>query len=230
MAESITPGTIAVTAGSGVLLDSVSLTVNSNAVESETVVIRDPGNASQYAEVTAKGTQADYGLGVQDLKDSGRTQFHFSIPAQTASSSSTPVAITNITQTSGFAATSGVTSFSIPSGKTLRIVQFSVCGAAETVTTVSTSKTALVVQIRVGSASTSTAIAAGVIVAQVDLPIATGSAAGIDAVSESHSYPDGIDIPNGNAEGNFVGVTFANGTANAITMQLLAGSIVGFTY
>jgi hypothetical protein len=231
VAESITADTIPVTPGSGKLLDAAEVTVGANSVDREVVVIGDPATGTQYAEVTPKGTQADNALGVQALKDSGRSYFHLSIPAQSASSSSSPTAIQNMTQNSNFTQSTGVTSFAIPSGKTLRLQHFSAVAAPETVSSVSTSKAVMVVQIRVASASTSTAVAAGTIVAQVDIPMVEATAVG-NAVPDavSHKYPDGIDIPYGNATGNFIGVTFMNGTANAVTMILLAGSIVGFTY
>lgn len=209
-------------------MDAVQVTVSSNSVIRECVVIADPANGTQYAEVNPKGTQADNFLGVQQAHDSGRTNLFLSIPGQTASSSTSPTAVSNMTQTSGFVSSTGVTAFQITAG-TLRITNFGAVAASESTTTTTTSRWCMVVQIRVATTNTTTAIVAGVIVAQCDVPITLATAAGLVSGYAEVCYPDGIEIPFGNAAGNYVGVTF-NISGTSETGILLAAHVQGFVY
>lgn len=231
MAESITSSQIAVTPGAGTILDAVQVSVSATNVEREVVVIGDPGTGSQYAEVTPKGTQADNALGVQDLKDSGRQILNLIVPAQTAASTTTATAVSNLVQNSNFASSSGVTAFAIPSGKTLRIQAMTAAGATQTVTTTTTTRAALIIQVRVATTNTTTAIAAGVIVCELEIPnmIAT-SVGSIGGSVADIAFPDGIEIPYGNAAGNYVGVTYLVQGTGTVIMQVLGASVVGFTY
>jgi hypothetical protein len=232
MPESITSSQIAVTPGSGIVLDATQVTVSSTNVDREVVVIGDPATGSQYAEVTPKGTQADNALGVQDLKDSGRSFLMLSVPNQTASSSTSAAAVSNITQNSNFTSTTGVTAFAIPSGKTLRIQNFSGSGACEgPVSTTTTTRVCLVVQIRVATTNTTTAIAAGVIVSQIDIPLMVATSVGdVGGHEVNKAFPDGLEIPYGNSAGNYVGVTYNVQGSGTITLILLGACVQGFTY
>lgn len=60
----ITPAQIPVTPGSGLILDAVQVTVNSTAVDRETVVLADPLTPGNYANVTAVGALQVDGSGV----------------------------------------------------------------------------------------------------------------------------------------------------------------------
>ncbi len=59
--------------GTGKKVDTSELVVSANTVERQNICIADGQTAAAIADVTAKGSQAGYGLGVQDLKDAGRT-------------------------------------------------------------------------------------------------------------------------------------------------------------
>lgn len=227
--DSPTPTTIAVTPGSGILLDAVEVTVATNTVDRECIVIADPANGDQYAEVNPQGVQADNFLGVAQAHDTGRSILHWSIPAQTASSSSTAAAVTNITQNSDFTQTTGVTAFEIPSGQTLRITNVGGVAAAESTTTTTTSRWVMIIQVRVATTNTTTAIAAGVIAAEVAIPIALATAAGLESGWADVAYSEGVEIPYGNAAGNYVGFTFlVQGTAE--TSILLEAHVLGYVY
>lgn len=74
---------------------------------------------------TAKGTQASRGVGIQELKDTGRT--HINLWASGVASGATGVetAIT-MTKSSGTSATSSAASFAVTNGKTFRITSITV--------------------------------------------------------------------------------------------------------
>jgi hypothetical protein len=209
MAESITPGTIAVTAGSGVLLDSVSLTVNSNAVQSETVVIRDPGNASQYAEVNPKGTQADNGLGVQHLHDAGRTLITLYVD-NIAGITTEALATLNIVK--GGTNQTAATSYTVTSGKTLRIQSFHF-------STTNPSTTNASGRARIRFAST---VAANSPIAYAAAVGGTGAAAQDSGVSDM-SFSDGLEI----AGGLQIGISHIESSAIASGVNFC---LVGFEY
>jgi hypothetical protein len=226
MAESITPATIAVTPGSGVLLDAVTLTVGTNTVDAETVVIRDPGNASQYAEVTAKGVQADYGLGIQDLHDSGRSIVQLSAYAQTAGATTTPTVITNIVQNSNWASSTGVTAFLVPTGTTLRLEGMQAAAMQQSAILTTTDSQAIYVTIRVATTNTTTALGTAPIAAEITLPVFNYSAVGAgQGASEDRSFGEGIEIP----AGKYVGISFHAAIVTG-TSELMGVSVVGYLY
>jgi hypothetical protein len=78
------------------------------------------GNA---VNTTVKATQAARALGVQELKDAGRTYVTFSA---TAAAGVTAEALLSLSQNKQGAVTAGVTSYTVTSGKTLRITSISV--------------------------------------------------------------------------------------------------------
>jgi len=231
MAESITSSQIAVTPGSGLILDATQVTVSSTNVDREVVVIGDPATGSQYAEVTPKGTQADNFLGIQQAKDSGRQIVSLIVPNQTAGSSTSAAAVSNITQNSNWTQTTGVTAFQIASGKTLRIQAMTAAAATNTVTTTTTTRAALIIQVRVATTNTTTAIAAGVIACELEIPNMLATSVGnVGGVTGDVAFPDGVEIPYGNAAGNYVGITYLVQGTGTVIMELLGASVVGYTY
>ncbi len=69
-----TPAIIAVTPGTGILLDAVSLVVGANTVVRETMVIADPSNPTRLANVTAAGAlQVDGSAALQPVSTIGQT-------------------------------------------------------------------------------------------------------------------------------------------------------------
>lgn len=78
----------------------------------------DGGNTGLVADVTAKGTQGAEALTTQDYKDSGRTYLTFTA---TAAAGVTSEALFSFSQNKGGTVTASVSSYTITSGKTLRI-------------------------------------------------------------------------------------------------------------
>lgn len=207
--DTVTPGTIAVTPGSGVLLDAVSLTVNSNAVESETVVIRDPGNAGQYAEVNPKGTQADNGLGVQHLHDAGRTLITIYVDS-IAGITTEALATLNIVK--GGVAQTAATSYTVTSGKTLRIQSFHFA-------IINPSTTNAAGRARLRFAPTVSATSPIAYAASVGGPAAVADATGVSDMS----FPDGLEI----AGGQQIGISHIESSAIASGVNFC---LIGFEY
>jgi hypothetical protein len=226
MSETITPDTILMTQGSGKLLDAVSLTVGGNSVEIETMVIRDPGNATQYAEVSGKATQSDKALGVQKLRDAGRSIVQLSAYAQTAGATSSPVVITNLVQNSNWVSSTGVTAFLVPANQTLRLESLQVAAIQQSLTTNTTRQNTIYVTIRVATTNTTAALASGAIAAEVGLPLNHQSTIGKGTGGiEERVFEEGIEIPSG----MYVGISFHVNNRTEIC-QLLGVSCVGYLY
>jgi hypothetical protein len=187
MAESITSSQIAITPGSGQILDAVQVTVSATAVQREVTVIGDPGNPSQYAEVTSKGTQADNAIGVQELKDSGRTQVTLWADSLTGI---TTEALATLQITKGLVTQTAATAYTITSGKTFRIQSVRLSCANSTSTAVVARA-----RVRVGA----TVSAASAVVFDIKCPAVTAVA--LEGQSVWGDIPDGIEIPSGNQIG-----------------------------
>jgi hypothetical protein len=130
-----------------------------------------------------KGTQAARALGVQNLKDSGRTSVTLS--AQGAAGVIAE-AMLSMGQNKGGTVTAGVTSYTITSGKTLRIqnISYSVRSGAAAVP---------FSRITLRSNTAGATIATSAILVQ--LPEVTGPAATIGVGgNESVDFPDGLEI------------------------------------
>jgi hypothetical protein len=80
-------------------------------------------NATVVGTTLTKGTQGSTGFSVQELKDAGRTAVTLSATAVAGVTSET---IFSLSQNKGGTVTTGVTSYTITSGKTLRIQNISV--------------------------------------------------------------------------------------------------------
>lgn len=203
--------TIAITPGSGQLLDAVSLSNGSNTVDREIVVIGDPSTFANQAGVTAKGTQASAALGTQNLKDSGRT--YITLYAQLLTGVTTE-ALATFTKNVGGTATTGQTAYTITNGKTFRIQSLSVMINDSTTTANNIS-----VNVRVAaSVSASSPIVASCGASSV---AAVATAKGFASVT----FSDGIDIPgNGSIQ---IGVSHIE---NATTASIASFTLVGFEY
>lgn len=110
------------TNGTGTIATVGAVTAITNALPAGTnrlgsVRIVDSADADQ---TTAKGTQASRGLGVQQLKDSGRTRLSYYAVAAAAGATTVETAIT-LTRSTGTSATSTGTSHTPTSGKIFRI-------------------------------------------------------------------------------------------------------------
>lgn len=96
-----------------------SLVVGADTVHALGVYQTDPNTAANVQAVTAKGVQGSFAAAVQDLKDSGRTlRFFRAVNFTTA----TTEALITLTPNSGGTDGSTGTSFTVTSGKTLRLL------------------------------------------------------------------------------------------------------------
>jgi len=197
--------------GTGKKVDTSELVVSSNTVERQNVCIADGQTAAAIADVTAKGSQAAYGLGVQELKDAGRTPITLYANSVTGVTSE---ALLTITQVKGGTAQTAATNYTVTSGKTFRITSFTVTG---------TTSAAAVNNVR----GTMRYVTSGTVTAS-SAPIITAQAAGIVATSGSALIPvsimiaDGFEIPSG---ANYGISQIANSTSTTISVM-----VTGFEY
>ncbi len=160
-------------------------------------------DGTNTASVTAKGTQGSEALAVQSLKDSGRTYLVFFIDAVTGI---TTEALATMTINNG-GSTSSATSYTVTSGKTLRLQQITVA-VQETNSTVQHSK------IRVRSAGTVSASSPVIYGTQ----IATGGATN-QVGNSTAAFPDGMEI----AAGQQIGISHIEGTTSSTVTVTLMG-------
>jgi hypothetical protein len=232
MPESITYVPVAVTPGSGVELNGVQVNNGTSNVINEVVCIGDPATGSQIAEVTPKGTQADNFLGIQEAKDSGRSVLVLTTNSLASSTTTTVTSITTLVQNSNWTSSTGVTTFQVPVGKTLRIQEFSGTAiAASTTSSIANGLQCVFVEIRVST--TNTAMASAPIAAMLEIPVtvvaatstASTSPQQFVAMTQMQDFPDGIEVP----ATYYVGITYHN-NQTTIATQLLGVSMVGYTY
>lgn len=115
-------------ASTGQLVATRQITVASNSVQLQCVVLGDPTTADNYAAVTAKGTQGAFAQAVQELKDAGRNPVTLSIEATVGI---TTEALASCTRYLGSVSSSG-TSFAVSAGKTFRVQSFMVAISSTT--------------------------------------------------------------------------------------------------
>lgn len=96
-----------------------------------------PVDSSNADLTTTKGTQTSRVVGVQDLKDSGRTHIIFYATNVAAGTTTTETAIT-LTKASGTGATSSASSFVVTSGKRYRITNISFATRGHSTATIQT--------------------------------------------------------------------------------------------
>lgn len=203
--------TIAITPGSGQLLDAVALSNGTNMVDREVLVIGDPSTFGNQAGVTAKGTQASFGVGTQDLKDSGRN--YVILYAQLIAGVTTE-ALATFTKNVGGTATTGQTAYTITSGKTFRIQ--ALYTSILNTTTVANSCT---YNVRVATS-----------VAATSPIVASCGCSSVGAVSGQKGFsqlavPDGTDIvQSGSLE---IGVSHLE---NVTTASISSFTLVGYEY
>lgn len=142
------------------------------------------GNAGGILD-TAKGTQSATAVGVQELKDAGRTPITFYIDAIAGITSEALVTM-NIVK--GLAAATTGTSYTVTTGKTLRLQSISATVIASTTTALTSAK------VRVRAALSSFTVASPIIIALDATPPTAAALAGASQYSEM-SFPDGYEIP-----------------------------------
>jgi hypothetical protein len=168
--------------------------------------------ASQMPAATAKGTQAATFGNVQQPKDTGRTKVILTL---TKVASITTEALVTLTQKKGDAATTTGTSYTVTSGKTLRI-QSILLSATLTAATL----TAVAVRLREGAASGGTLALTSDIISELEVSanVATIGASGQQALV----FPDGLELTGGQQ----IGVSeLASSTSAAVTLV-----ITGYEY
>lgn len=225
---SVVAGQIAVTPGSGKILDCAEVTVGAATVEREIVCMASPSTAANYAEVTAngdqqmdlmhvggvavaataKGTQATNAVGVQELKDAGRTLISFVFDNIAGI---TTEALGTMTINKGGTTTTGTT-YTVSTGKTLRIVSFAL-------TVINPSTTAAASRARIRSGASVTATSSIVAALAAGAPAAVAFAGGMADMA----YPDGIEI----AAGQQVGISHIESSTIASGVNVC---VVGFEY
>jgi hypothetical protein len=160
----------------------------------------------------AKGVQATNALGVQELKDSGRTPLVYEISAVAGV---TTEALLSLTPLTGFVAGAAATTFTITSGKTFRIQAMTL-----TVRTTTTVAAGAVVRLRITSTGTPTTSTP--VTATVGATSGSGTTVSGWANSATVTFPDGLEL-SGTME-------FAISTLASSTSCTLDVSLIGFIY
>lgn len=212
MADSNVP----ITPGSGRAVDTSSFTIGTTPVDRQRVVIGDDVAAGNLATVKAastaavaadealvvglhpsspvplpaiaKGTQGATGVTVQNLRDAGRTNWNAWAESVTGVGTE---ALFSLSISSGFAAPgTAATSYTVPTGKTLRLVSLS---AAVVATSTALNTTRL--RLRVNTAGAS--IISSPVVWTIRVGATAGTAAANTAAVATFPFPDGVEIPAG---------------------------------
>lgn len=192
-------GTVSVAAAQTIAVTQATA-ANLNATVTGTVT------ANDVPPTLTKGTQGSTGFSVQELKDAGRTQVTLWVDAIAGVATET-LATMNITK--GGVAQSTATSYTVTTGKTLRI-QSIAFEANNSATAVALSR------LRVRQAASALATTSAAII--------TLSLGGIAAVtsagnSQMMSIPDGLEVP----ATNVIGLShIENTTASAVSACLIA--------
>ena len=211
MADSNVP----ITPGSGRAVDTSTFTIAYTVVDRQRVVIGDDAAAGNLATVKApstaavaadealvvglhpsspvplpaiaKGVQQAVGVTVQNLRDAGRTNWNAYAEAVAGV---TADALFTLSVSSGFGAAASATSYTVPAGKTLRVVSLTIAVVA-TAATMLTSR----VRLRVNTAGAAVIGSPAVWSIRVGLPVAT--AAALTSATATFPFPDGLEIPAG---------------------------------
>lgn len=169
------------------------------------------GNIDNPAFPTlTKGSQGATGLSVQELKDAGRTLVTITADAVTPATSDTLVTVVKLV---GDTSTSGVTTYAVTSGKTLRLTSIWLGFTSSTTT-------ANKIRVRLRTLSSGACIATSPLIATWELALPTGTLAANSGQSISEFvFPDGLEFSGSTRNICFsaIGVA-ANGT---LTISLL---------
>jgi hypothetical protein len=144
----------------------------------------------RQAKITAKGTQASFGLGTQDLKDSGRSTVMFTGSFATTATAETLMSF--VTSSANAAVSGSVTSYTVTAGKRLRIQGIYATARASTGTTARA-----VATMRSRTTGSPPATAASNL--QAIWVTSTPAAATATAFPALGQVPDGWEIPGGSA-------------------------------
>lgn len=165
--------------------------------------------AAQMPAATAKGTQASTFGNVQQAKDAGRSKVIITITKVT---SITTEALITLTQKKGDAAPTTGTSYTVTTGKTLRLQSFLL---SATLTTAAI--TAVAIRLREGAASGGAVAVASDIISELEVSANTATI-GVSG-QQTIVFPDGLEI----AGGQQLGITELATTADAAVTIVLVG-------
>lgn len=202
-------GTFTTTPGTGTVTITGTVTENQgvnayNIVSSNTLVVNGPA--------LTKGSQGASGLTTQDLKDAGRT---YVVLVATGVGGVTSETLFTFQQSKQGVAVSGVTSYTVTSGKTLRI-QGLHCASRDGTTAVSWGRAA----IRHNPGGATTAASSLIFASESGTQVALAGATG----NFSAAFPDGIEIVGNGTQS--IGVSHLDqATTNVVTCTL-----VGYEY
>lgn len=205
--------TVAITPGSGALVDAQSLTNGSaQTVMQQTVTIGDGATAGRVAALTTKGTQGSVALVTQAMKDSGRTAVILSASAIASVAAETAV---TLNQWKTGVATS-VSTYTVTTGKTLSIqaIQFGLRFATPSTTVTFATMT---YRLRVASSGTAT------VTSPLLLSDSKMAASNLATPNSDLTLPDGMELGSGYS-------LMLTQQGSAAATLLIDALIVGYEY
>jgi hypothetical protein len=195
-----------------ILADNAS--INGSAIVTAAAGIQKVGISDSVGTTlnsVVKGTQAANALGVQDLKDSGRTYVTLTADAVTPASSET---VLTFAKNVGGTVTTGVTTYAVTAGKTLRI-------QAIFATLMQSSTTVVGCRLRLRHNTAGAATATSPLVATIQLGTPASSAvAGTGVAPQDIAIPDGLEIKQ-NGNDNITLSAIATSAAGTLSVTLI---------
>lgn len=175
-----------------------------------TMVGATDGTTARAVVTSLKGTQGGYALATQDLKDSGRTYLAFTADRVAGVTTETLVTVTQ----NKAGTTSSVSSYTVTSGKTLRLQSFSA-------TILNSSTAAAYGRVRLRTAASSIATTSPLLMT-IDLGTYNSTAVAGAGQAISVPIPDGLEI----ASGQQIALSqIVNTTSSTVSVTL-----VGYEY
>jgi hypothetical protein len=197
----------------GLKIDTSELVVGTNTVERQNVCVSDPALATGATNVVTKGSQGAIASATQDLKDSGRTPVCFSSYNNLTNGAywglnSTETMLSMALSKLGIAQT-GVTSYTVTAGKTLRLQSFVFWTFESPINGT---------EFNLRAASTGTVSITSNILLSFPMVPGTGW-----LTAPSITIPDGFEIPGGTSIG-VSGLIYNSGSSS------IYGTIIGYEY
>lgn len=197
-------------ASTGQLVATRQITVSSNSVQLQCIVVGDPTTADNYGAVVAKGTQGAFAQAVQELKDAGRNPVTL-MGTATATTTTAGTIFPSATRWLGSVSSSG-SSFAVTTGKTFRVQSIMVAISS------STSTSNNVLGQLLWSTTTLAATSPGGPAARAGTPSSTTGSLGSSIVP----IPDGFELA---ASVNYGLAQTSSATTGTVTIQ-----VVGYEY
>jgi hypothetical protein len=189
---------------SGKKVDTSELSVGTNTVERQRVVIADDATAAAVVHVETKGAQGVYGLTTQDFKDSGRSPVTLWVDDLTTGVTTEGMA--SVVMWRGGSSATSTNAHTVTAGKTLRLTSFSISCRAVGATAGATRAR---LRSNSGNVTTTSAVVAAL---AAGTPAASTNSTGFNAVSfgEGYEIAAGVSFSISHIESatNTVGVTY----------------------